>query len=524
MLSDASTPAPLPVPPVEEAGAVGSSSDILEGSGAGGGNGSVDSFGCIDSGKHMAVRGGSSDATTTKMSSRNVRIAVEGCCHGELDAIYEHVARVGSSGGGPIDLLLIAGDFQAVRNEDDLECLACPAKYRDLRSFHEYYSGAKVAPVMTIFIGGNHEASNYMQELFYGGWVAPNIYYLGRAGVVNFRGVRIAGLSGIYKPQSYLKGHFERPPYDRGSMRSVYHVREYEICRLKMLRQPVDVFLSHDWPLGVYHHGDTDGLLRRKSFLAREVRTNTLGSRPAGDLLRSVRPRFWFSAHLHVKFAAVVRHGPRAREEERAPGIDAPKECKRVGIPDPPGPRGSARESTRNVWGQGSFENTTRFLALDKCLPKRDFLQVFDIEAAAGASSDKLCYDVEWLAILRATHPFMPTAQRSPPLPPPHVVDDAVSSALSTMMVETGFNSNESLVIPENFVVTVPPHDTSSGRKRRRPSQPPQRGNPQTDALLSMLRLRHSGHTIPCSDDGDGDGDDDDGEEIILMAPWAPGT
>ena len=42
-----------------------------------------------------------------------------------------------------------------------------------------YYSGEKKAPVLTIFIGGNHEASNYLQELPYGGWVAPNIYYLG---------------------------------------------------------------------------------------------------------------------------------------------------------------------------------------------------------------------------------------------------------------------------------------------------------------------------------------------------------
>jgi lariat debranching enzyme len=31
-----------------------------------------------------------------------------------------------------------------------------------------------------VFIGGNHEASNYMQELPYGGWVAKNIYYMGK--------------------------------------------------------------------------------------------------------------------------------------------------------------------------------------------------------------------------------------------------------------------------------------------------------------------------------------------------------
>ena len=39
-----------------------------------------------------------------------------------------------------------------------------------------------------------------------GGWVAPNIYYLGNAGCVQFGGLRIAGLSGIYKESDYGKG------------------------------------------------------------------------------------------------------------------------------------------------------------------------------------------------------------------------------------------------------------------------------------------------------------------------------
>ena len=54
----------------------------------------------------------------------------------------------------------------------------------------------QVAPVLTIFIGGNHEASNYNWELYHGGWVAPNIFFLGYANVVKVAGVRIGGVSG----------------------------------------------------------------------------------------------------------------------------------------------------------------------------------------------------------------------------------------------------------------------------------------------------------------------------------------
>ena len=60
---------------------------------------------------------------------------------------------------------LVRADQEAVRNPADLHCLAVPVKYRRLGDFHRYYRGEKVAPFLTIVIGGNHEASNYMMEL-----------------------------------------------------------------------------------------------------------------------------------------------------------------------------------------------------------------------------------------------------------------------------------------------------------------------------------------------------------------------
>ena len=177
----------------------------------------------------------------------SLNIAVEGCCHGELDAIYDTIRDCSGRGIG-IDLLLVCGDFQCVRNSSDLECVAVPTKYRKLNSFHDYVSGRKIAAVPTIFIGGNHEASNILQSLYHGGYVAPNIYFLGFAGVVWFGGVRIGGLSGIYNDRHYRLGHFERPPYSDDSLRSVYHLRELEIFRMTHLADsPMDVFLSHDW-------------------------------------------------------------------------------------------------------------------------------------------------------------------------------------------------------------------------------------------------------------------------------------
>lgn len=74
-----------------------------------------------------------------------------------------------------------------------------------------------------------------MQELAYGGWVAPNIYYLGYASVINVAGIRIAGISGIYKNHDWMTGHHEYPPYNASTMRSAYHVRNLEVFRLKQV-------------------------------------------------------------------------------------------------------------------------------------------------------------------------------------------------------------------------------------------------------------------------------------------------
>ena len=70
-----------------------------------------------------------------------MKIAVEGCCHGELETIYAAMEKIEKKEGIKIDLLICCGDFQAIRNKRDLECMSVPIKYREMGTFYKYYSG-----------------------------------------------------------------------------------------------------------------------------------------------------------------------------------------------------------------------------------------------------------------------------------------------------------------------------------------------------------------------------------------------
>ncbi|XP_026558187.1 lariat debranching enzyme [Pseudonaja textilis] len=377
-----------------------------------------------------------------------MKVAVAGCCHGALDKLYETLQLLEQRhGDARPDLLLCAGDFQAVRNAADLRCMAVPAKYRQLGGFARYYSGEKKAPVLTIFIGGNHEASNHLQELPYGGWVAPNIYYLGYAGVVRYRGVRIGGLSGIFKGHDYRRGHFEYPPYTQDTVRSIYHVRNIEVFKLKQLKQPMDVFLSHDWPRSIYHYGNKTLLLKKKSFFRSEVENNILGSPAASELLQHLKPSYWFSAHLHVKFAALMQHQADNNEEQ-------PK--------------------------------TTKFLALDKCLPHRDFLQIVEIEHNATAS-DCLEYDPEWIAVLKATNDLVNVSPCYWNMPENNGLHEKWDYSVTEEDIKKLLEEvNHDLVIPQNFSITEACYNSDKSPQR---TDLIHRINPQTTEFCARFGL-----------------------------------
>ncbi|KAI9629649.1 hypothetical protein KEM48_012713 [Puccinia striiformis f. sp. tritici PST-130] len=593
-------------------------------------------------------------------------VAIQGCCHGELDNIYQTIEIAKTQAGIETpDVLICCGDFQSFRNHSDLETFAAPPKYRQLGTFWQYYCGEKVAPILTIFVGGNHEASGYLWELYHGGWVAPNIYFLGFAGSVilnktlpdgSLDSIRISGASGIYKKHDYHAGHHERLPYDNGTIRSIYHVREYDVFRLAQLpiASSSDIFISHDWPVGIEQYGNTAQLLRAKPFFKDEVVSNTLGSPPLMHLLKTIKPHYWFSAHLHVKFPALFYHGQRPQSHHSVPSesvalnpdelkmdlndddedeqqhlpvslnppvinpdmiaiddsddedgqkasstsippvinpdvididdnsndgkepenkvmdpgvaplsshIDCPCDtaaCTSAsqGLDDAekhrhltsvdqiesviaplPTEGSQVREETRNSSGPKiGLQNTsidtptriTRFLALDKCLPRKDFLQILDIpqlnaptqildlplqpgakqkideptddvqaepnytqnsEDAIVNSTATLSFDPHWLAITRAFHPFLPLKKHGNLKLPsdPTEIQNLINQQLEWVKHNIAPEALEVNNV-QKFIKTAPGISDPGGDQT---GQPFWYTNPQTLALADLLKIEN---------------------------------
>uniref|UniRef100_A0A6I9QNG5 Lariat debranching enzyme-like n=1 Tax=Elaeis guineensis var. tenera TaxID=51953 RepID=A0A6I9QNG5_ELAGV len=163
-----------------------------------------------------------------------------------------------------------------------------------------------------------------------------------------------------------------------------------------------------------------------------KVLDGTLGSVPAAELLKALQPHYWFSAHLHCKFPAIIQHG------ENGP--------------------------------------VTKFLALDKCLRGRKFLQIVDIESDPGPY--EIQYDEEWLAITRKFNSIFPLTHKSVQL-------GGLDEQDYQQWVRNKLNARGAK--PFDFVQTVPSFDPSQPLSNR--SLCGHIRNPQTQSLLQFLEL-----------------------------------
>lgn len=211
-----------------------------------------------------------------------MRIAVFGDLHGHWVAFRE--AILGLLAEGPLDLILQVGDAQPIRTEEDLAFLSVPEHHRTLG---DYALVEDPWPVPTLFIGGNHEPFNVLAQLPDGGFLHPNLEYLGQAGVRTFGPLRIAGLSGVYSPRA-----LDRPrpkwPFPPQQARQASYYRRADLAKIASLPN-IDILLLHEWP--------TQLEAARNSDWPRQW--EQVGAEPLGKLVAALKPRFVFCGHMH---------------------------------------------------------------------------------------------------------------------------------------------------------------------------------------------------------------------------------
>ena len=142
---------------------------------------------------------------------------------------------------------------------------------------------------------------------------------------------------------------------------------------------------------------------------------------------------------------------------------------------------------------QAIVNRSTKFLALDKCLPNRKFLQVLEInpvsETSASSSTPyRLSYDKEWLAITRTFASELILGDRRSSTP--HNRGEAVYRPLiaaEEQWVEEHLVACNKMIIPENFSISAPTFNPTDDTGTR--EQPKEYTNPQTSAFCELLQI-----------------------------------
>lgn len=217
-----------------------------------------------------------------------------GDIHGRFRRLVDWVQEVSRERGKPIAQALAVGDVEAFRLADDHRRKA--AKRTMPAEFALIADGQEQLPFPLSFIGGNNEDFETLAPLAKGGALAPNVTYLGRSGVREVAGLRVAFLSGIHAPRFLDQPLI--PPRDAATRKQAGYFRRVEVERLRRARD-VDLLLLHEWPrgLGGQH---VEGIAGPSPWM---------GSPLARSVVEHLRPAWVLCGHSHRAWAAEL-HWP----------------------------------------------------------------------------------------------------------------------------------------------------------------------------------------------------------------------
>ncbi|WP_219471151.1 metallophosphoesterase family protein [Nonomuraea rhizosphaerae] len=205
---------------------------------------------------------------------------------GDIHANFAKADALVRRHAGGVEAIFSVGDAEPNRSEEESLGVAGPAKYRKVGDFPEFAAGWRSMSAPVYFIGGNHEPWPALDAQGAGEW-APGFHFLGRSGVREVGGLRVAFLSGIHSR------HFSEP--DVPPAITPERLKEYGYFTRpqveELLRQArgksVDLLLTHEWPSGLsyLHRGDTP-----------------VGRERVRELTDRLRPQVHACGHMHAPF------------------------------------------------------------------------------------------------------------------------------------------------------------------------------------------------------------------------------
>jgi Icc-related predicted phosphoesterase len=216
-----------------------------------------------------------------------------GDIHGRFHRVEAWMDALEAARGRPVDLVLAVGDVEAFRRADDHRRKT--AKRAMPAEFAEYADGLRRMKRPLYFIGGNNEDFEALHDAPRGFQLAPNVHYLGRAGLRQLQGLRVAYLSGIHAPR-----FFDQPlkrPTSLDTAKQAGYFRSPEVEQVSNVRD-VDILLVHEWPRGIVQRARDEG-----PPAGRPLPSYWIGNPITRRLVDTIRPRWVLCGHSHKAFA-----------------------------------------------------------------------------------------------------------------------------------------------------------------------------------------------------------------------------
>jgi predicted phosphodiesterase len=236
------------------------------------------------------------------MAPESLLVAGVGDIHGRFRRVESWLDALAEARGREVDLVLAVGDVEAFRVADDHRRKT--TKRLMPAEFAEYADGVRTMKRPLYFIAGNNEDFEALHDTPEGLQLAPNVHYLGRAGVKELHGLRVGYLSGIHAPRFYEQPLKRPRSLDTAKQAGYFRVPEVETV---MGVRDVDVLLVHEWPRGLPQRAQEQGVPP-----GRTLPSYWIGNPITRRVVEMVHPKWVLCGHSHRAFAVTMGgHGGR---------------------------------------------------------------------------------------------------------------------------------------------------------------------------------------------------------------------